>query len=106
MFEFLHGINCIRINGFDVGPLCHTHVRMPQDGLVHLVLHSQAVKISRQSTAKGMPNDIADESIKRVDAYVSKSVRTAVASWTREKGFAINPPRRNGTPCLWTRSAP
>ena len=40
------------------------------------------------------------------DAYVSKRVRTAVASCIREKGFAINPPRPNGTPCLWIKSAP
>jgi len=55
MFEFLHGVNRIRINGFDVGPLGHTDVRMPQNGLDYLVLQAEAVKIRCQSPAEGVP---------------------------------------------------
>jgi hypothetical protein len=75
----VHGNNRIRINGFDVASLDHAHVRMPQDGLNHLVRHSETMQVRRQSSAEGMPPVPLDSGLFqcRPDDVTGKIIQTA-----------------------------
>jgi hypothetical protein len=53
--QLLHRALYVRIRRLDVAGLGHSHVRMPQDPLDHLVLHPELVEVGGQFSEEGVP---------------------------------------------------